>query len=136
MNRRTFLIGTSIAIAAAALPFATALATPKPIFNVRRYSGLSLIAAERLKASLFRGSAEFPIMSWEIGSLGHLIWNPGPRGDIVILPSGLLRLESSGGIGSLNLFFSDDDGPTLCEHWLLPVRGPAEIISLEMKAVK
>ncbi len=140
LSRRSFLIGTSAAVAAAALPFSIPLVNDKK-FVYRRYYGIDIGGIDAQPegvrtVSIFRKNSELPLHRVSLNNQGMFHWW-APEEYSIIVPSGdVLRIDVEGGGNcQINLTFEEKglDGSmkSYLESHTFPSKGPAEITSME-----
>ncbi len=145
LSRRSFLIGTSAAVAAIALPVAineiVPLVTDRE-FVWRRYNEI-MISPSFNKThgfrtiSVFRKNGELPILRFAIHNNDSLRWNAGDDMHEIVIPyNDALRIDvEGGGIQRIDFIYVEKklDGTIkmYSELHSFPSKGPPEICALE-----
>ncbi|SRR5260221_8291898 len=146
LSRRSFLIGTSVAVAAVALPVAISEIVPLVTdreFIWRRYFDITVVGAGDQQVdgartvSIFRQRSELPILKFAMNNRGSYRWFAFDNIDEIVVPhKDALRIDVEGGYPcEMNLGYEekklDDSIKLYSELHSFPSNGPPEIYALE-----
>ncbi len=146
LSRRSFLIGTSAAVAAIALPVAINEVVPLVAdreFIWRRYFDITVVGSGYKQVdgvrtvSIYRKQSEIPIIKFAMSNRGSYRWAVWNDMDKIIIPyKDTLRIDVEGGYPcEMSLDYEEkrlDGSIKIYSEWhAFPSNGPPEIYALE-----